>query len=291
MDLPVELLSIPHRRDVAFSRLTTVGLGGVCKWLFEPANERDAQLFVKICRKSGLCYKLLGGGSNLLVLSDIEAPVMRLGMTRELHITAHGIYANACYRHMALVRSVAQLGLSGIEWACGIPGSFGGAIRMNAGSYGGEWGDVLNRVRFILPDGEVAEKKVEPGDFSYRSSFLVDGYVALGASFNLAKGNAEKIKNETQRYQTRRNSSQPRGRSAGCVFKNPAGKSAGQLIESAGLKGLRIGNAQVSPVHGNFFVNLGGATAGDYWELIQQVRFRVSEMHNCDLELEVEVWH
>jgi len=291
MDLPEKLLSIPHRRNVSFSQLTTLGLGGTCRWLFEPASEQDVQLFVKTCSISGLNYKILGGGSNLLVLSDIEIPVMRLGMPRELRLTDNGVYANACYGHMALVHDVSDMGLSGVEWGCGIPGSFGGAIRMNAGSNGGEWGHVLNRVRFLTPDGEIVEKKVGADNFKYRSGFLADGCVALGASFDLEKGDTEKIKQTMEKFQTKRKQSQPVGRSAGCVFRNPPGKSAGKLIESAGLKGLRIGSAEVSPVHANFFINLGDATPEDYWGLIQLVRSRVSEIHSCDLELEVEVWH
>jgi UDP-N-acetylmuramate dehydrogenase len=290
MDLPENLLSIPHRRDTPFAKLTTLGLGGVCKWLFEPQTEAEAQLFIKTCRINDLGYRILGGGSNLLVLSDISAPVMRLAFPKELRPTGGGVFANASYGHMALVHDAADLGYSGIEWACGIPGTFGGALRMNAGAHGHDWGQLLAKVRYLDPEGKIVEKTPEAEDFSYRSSFLANGHVALGASIKLAKGDIRSIKKTMDEYKTTRSQSQPRGRSAGCVFKNPPGKNAGQLIENAGLKGCRIGNAEVSKIHANFFITLGNAVPEDYWGLIQLVRDRVRETHNCELELEVEVW-
>jgi len=293
MELPEALLSIPHRRDVPFAQLTTLGIGGTCKWLFEPETEDEARLFVKTCRAGDLSYRVLGGGSNLLVLSDITAPVMRLALPGELRVTADGVSANASYRHAALVNDVADMGFSGIEWASDIPGSFGGALRMNAGANGGEWGQVLDRVRFLTPCGEIVEKKPEHGDFAYRSSFLTDGRVALNASFRLIKSDTVPIRKKMSEFQAKRRQSQPTGRSAGCVFKNPPGEKAGRLIEMAGLKGTRIGNAEVSKIHANFLLNLGNAgntAPGDFWELIRLVRSKVREVHGCELELEVEVW-
>ncbi|MDR0499470.1 MAG: FAD-binding protein, partial [Holophagales bacterium] len=143
MELPEALLLIPHKRDVPFARLTTLGLGGVCKWLFEPETEEEASLFVKTCRANDLNYRILGGGSNLLVLSDISVPVMRLALPTRLLATSERVSANASYGHIALINDIANMGFSGVEWACGIPGSFGGALRMNAGAHGGEWAMVL----------------------------------------------------------------------------------------------------------------------------------------------------
>ena len=290
MELPEALLSIPHRRDVPFAKLTTLGMGGTCKWLFEPRSEEEARLFVKTCRASNLNYRVLGGGSNLLVLSDISAPVMRLALPGGLRLTSNGVSANANYGHASLVNDIADMGFSGIEWAVGIPGSFGGALRMNAGANGGEWSQVLDQVRFLTPEGEIVEKKPEQGDFAYRSSFLANGCVTLGASFRLAKGDAASVKKTMSGFQAKRRQSQPSGHSAGCVFKNPPGDKAGRLIERAGLKGARIGDAEVSDVHANFLLNSGNASPGDFWELIQLVRSRVYETQKRELELEVEVW-
>jgi UDP-N-acetylmuramate dehydrogenase len=290
MGLPEKLLSIPHRRDVPFSKLTTLGMGGACKWLFEPQTEAEAQLFIKTCRASDLDYRVLGGGSNLLVLSDISAPVMRLDFPKELRPLEKGIFANASYGHMALAHDAADMGYSGIEWACGIPGTFGGALRMNAGAHGFDWSHLLARARYLDPEGEIIERTTSPEDFSYRSSFLTEGHVALGASISLAKGDVKSIKKTMDDFKAARSQSQPRGRSAGCVFKNPPGKNAGQLIESAGMKGARAGNVEVSMTHANFLMNLGDGGPEDFLELIRLVRARVSEAHDCQLELEIEVW-
>jgi UDP-N-acetylmuramate dehydrogenase len=289
-ELPESLSSIPHKRDVPFAQLTTLGVGGGCKWLFEPRAEEEAALFVKTCNIHSVPFCVLGGGTNLLVLSDIANPVMRLAMPKKLSVTSGGAFASASYGHTALAWDVADLGLSGIEWASGIPGSFGGAIRMNTGAHGGEWGQVLKKVRFISPNGEIIEKTIEPSDFSYRSSFLKDGGVALGAWMALAKGDTAQIKNRMDSFLEARRQSQPLERSAGSTFKNPLGQSAGKLIESAGLKGTRIGSVQVSPKHANFFINLGNAKPSDYWELVQLVKSRVIEAHGVELELEIEVW-
>jgi len=289
-ELPEALLSIPHRRDVPFAQLTTLGIGGVCRWLFEPSTAEEAALFARICNKKDVPFRVLGGGSNLLVLSDIAAPVMRLALPKTLTANNNGVFACASYGHTALAHDVADMGLSGIEWACGIPGSFGGAIRMNAGAHGSEWGQCLERVCFVTPFGEIVEKEIGQGDFSYRSSFLKSSGVALGAWIALAKGDVTQIKAKMDSFLEARRVSQPSGRSAGSTFKNPRGHSAGKLIESAGLKGTLIGNVQVSPKHANFFVNLGEASPSDYWNLIQLVKTKVLEAHGVDLELEIEVW-
>jgi UDP-N-acetylmuramate dehydrogenase len=289
-ELPRTLFSIPHERDVPFAQLTSLGMGGTCKWLFEPRTEEEAALFVKTCNIHSVPFYVLGGGSNLLVLSDVAAPVMRLALPKGLSITNSGAFASASYAQAALARDVANLGLSGIEWASGIPGSFGGAIRMNAGAHGLDWGQLLERVRFISPDGEIIEKVPSAGDFSYRSSFLKSGGVALGGWMALARGDAAQVKSKMDSFLAARRQSQPSGRSAGSTFKNPPGQSAGKLIESAGLKGARIGNVQVSPKHANFFINLGNAEPSDYWELTQLVKSKVLNAHGIELELEIEVW-
>jgi UDP-N-acetylmuramate dehydrogenase len=289
-ELPKELLLIPHKRDVPFSKLTTLGVGGVCKWLFEPTTEEAAALFVKICRAHDLEYGILGGGSNLLVLSDIPWPVMRLRLPKELTAAPFGVLANASHSHVALVRDVANMGLSGLEWAAGIPGSLGGALRMNAGAYGSSWSTVVDRIRFVSPTGEIIEKKPGEDDFAYRSSFLRGGRVALGASIRLAKGDSALIKRTMAKIRADRRKEQPTGRSAGCVFKNPPGHIAGELIDSAGLKGTQVGAVVVSEAHANFFVNLGSANPRDYMELIRIVRARVFDAHGVKLEREVGVW-
>jgi UDP-N-acetylmuramate dehydrogenase len=199
--------------------------------------------------------------------------------------------ASASHGHIALAEAAAAAGLSGLEFASGIPGSLGGAIRMNAGAYGREWVDVLVRYRFLTPEGELVEKAPESGEFRYRWSFLTGGRVVLSATAQLAEGDPTAIRAQVAEYRAKRGTSQPLSkRNAGCIFKNPPGQSAGRLIDQTGLKGLRVGDAEVSPEHANFLVNHGHATAAEFAELMDQVRTRVRERHGVELEPEVEIW-
>ncbi len=289
--LPDDLLKVPHRRDVSFSKLTTLGVGGLCRWLFEPTTEAQAQAFVRACAREGLPWRVLGGGSNLVVLGDLEGPVLRLAFPKEIHRAGDQLTAPASHGHIALAEAAANLGLSGLEFASGIPGSLGGAIRMNAGAYGREWADVLTRYRFLTPEGELVEKAPEPGEFSYRWSFLTGGRVVLSATAQLVAGDAARIRAQVAEYRAKRGTSQPLSkRNAGCIFKNPPGLSAGRLIDQAGLKGLCLGDAEVSPEHANFLINHGKATAAEFAELMERVRAKVLEVSGVDLEPEVELW-
>jgi len=290
LPFPDALQSIPHRRDVPFARLTTLGVGGTCRWLFEPVSEAQAQAFVRACAREALPWRLLGGGSNLVVLGDVPL-AMRLRLPGEPRRTGLELHATASFGHIRLSLAAAELGLSGLEYASGIPGSVGGAMHMNAGAYGRELVDVLARYRFLEADGELAEKAPEPGEFRYRWSVLGAGRVALGLTVRLAEGDPQRIRALQADYRARRGTSQPLSRrNAGCIFKNPPGMSAGRLIDQAGLKGLRVGDAEVSPEHGNFLVNHGGASAAEFAELMAQVRARVLEAHGVALEPEVEIW-
>ncbi len=288
---PDDLLKVPHRRDVPFARLTTLGVGGLCRWLFEPTTEAEAQAFVRACARVGLPWRVLGGGSNLVVLGDLDEPVLKLALPRQIRRAGTCLSAPASHGHIALAEAAAAAGLAGLEFAGGIPGSLGGAIRMNAGAYGREWVDVLSSYRFLTPAGELVEKRPEPGEFSYRKSFLTGGHVVLSATAELVAGDPAAIAAQVADNRGRRGTSQPLSkRNAGCIFKNPPGQSAGRLIDEAGLKGLRIGDAEVSPEHANFLVNHGRATAAEFAELMEQVRLRVLERHGIKLEPEVEIW-
>ncbi len=289
--LPDDLLQVPHRRDVPFSKLTTLGVGGLCHWLFEPTTEAEAQTFVRACAREGLPWRVLGGGSNLVVLGDVTTPVLRLALPKDARREGIRLTAPASHGHIALAEAAAAAGLSGLEFASGIPGSLGGAIRMNAGAYGREWVEVLTRYRFLTPTGDLVEKAPDAGEFRYRWSFLTGGHVVLSATADLVEGDPAAIRARVAEYREKRGTSQPLSkRNAGCIFKNPPGLSAGRLIDQAQLKGLRIGDAEVSPEHGNFLVNHGRATASEFAELMEQVRATVLEVHGVDLEPEVEIW-
>jgi len=288
---PSELLEVPHRRDVPFERLTLLGIGGRCRWLFEPTTEEEARCFVATCARESVPYRVLGGGSNLLVLGDVEEPVLRLRLLGPARQEGLELTAPASHGHMALAEAAAASGLSGLEWAGGIPGSVGGAVHMNAGAHGGEWVQVLARYRFLTPAGELVEKAPEPGEFRYRWSWLSGGRVVLSATVRLTGGDPVRIRALMAGYKAKRTASQPRGtRSAGCIFKNPPGLNAGRLIEEAGLKGLRVGDAEVSLAHANFLVNRSQASPAQFVELMERVRARVRSVHGLDLEPEVEIW-
>lgn len=289
--LPDDLLTLPHRRDVPFPKLTTLGVGGLCRWLFEPATEAEAQRFVRACAREALPYRVLGGGSNLVIFGDVEVPVLRLAFPKAVRQEGSRLSAPASYGHIRLSQDAGRLGLSGLEYAAGIPGSTGGALRMNAGAYGTELVDVLDTFRFLTPDGDLIEKRPDPGEFGYRSSFLTGGHVALAYTVRLAPGDAAAIQAKVAENMGRRGTSQPLSRrNAGCIFKNPAGLSAGRLIDQAGLKGLRIGDAEVSPDHANFLINHGHATPEDFAALMEAVREKVRMFHGVELEPEVEIW-
>jgi UDP-N-acetylmuramate dehydrogenase len=177
--LPDALASIPHRRDVPFARLTTLGVGGICRWLFEPVSVAQAQAFVRACAREGLAWRMLGGGSNLVVLGDVDL-ALRLRFPEEPRRAGLELEAPASFGHIKLSLAAADLGLAGLEYASGIPGSVGGAMHMNAGAYGRELVDVLARYQFLTAEGELVEKAPEPGEFRYRWSVLGGGRVALG---------------------------------------------------------------------------------------------------------------
>lgn len=289
--LPDELLKLPHRTDVPFAKLTTLGVGGLCRWLFEPTTESEAQTFVRACVREGLPYRVLGGGSNLVVLGDLELPVLRLRFPQELKREGLKLSAPASFGHIRMALGVASEGLSGMEYASGIPGTTGGALRMNAGAYGHSLVDILDTYRFLTPKGELVEKRPEPGEFKYRWSFLTGGHVGLSFTVKLVEGDRERIQAQVAENMGKRGSSQPLSkRNAGCIFKNPPGASAGRLIDQAGLKGFRIGDAEVSPEHANFLINHGHATAAEFAELMDVVRAKVKEIHGIELEPEVEIW-
>ncbi len=288
---PEALLALPHQRDIPFSRLSTLGIGGQCAWLFEPTDEAQAATFVQTCHREGIPYKVLGGGSNLVVLGDVHIPVLRLRFPPEVCRRGNTLSVPANFGHIRLSEVAAEAGLGGYEHACGIPGTCGGALAMNAGANGREMVEALLRYRFLTPEGDLIDQAPRPEDFGYRRSHLRHWGIALELTLGLVEGDAQALRATMAQYRAKRAASQPlHARNAGCVFKNPPGRSAGRLIEEAGLKGLRVGQAEVSTLHGNFLLNLGKATPHEFSELVSMVQAKVHEFHGISLDLEVEVW-
>lgn len=251
------------------------GLAGVVRY----GLDHDLPLFV------------FGNGTNLLVLDGgIRGLVVRIGKPfNYLRWNRKTVKVGAGTPMPLLARAAAARGMAGLEFAGGIPGTLGGALVMNAGAFGGYIGNVVRRVQLVDPDGEICEMESDELEFAYRSSNLAGRGIITEAELELEEGDATILEKKVDAYLAERLRRHPRLPSAGSVFRNIPGKPAGELIDHAGCKGMRIGNAQVSQQHANFIVNLGGATAADILALIRAVQLRVKEEFNIDLYPEIRV--
>jgi UDP-N-acetylmuramate dehydrogenase len=283
-------------RSLLLSPLTTLRVGGPAD-ICVPRTVEELSLVLEWCAETDTPWRALGRGSNLLV-SDDGVPGIVI-QTRALDSISFGddaggdtrtVTAGAGLRTSVLLGRTRERGLGGLECLVGYPATVGGAARMNAG---GKWGDTsarVERVRVVGPGGAVRELTAAQCAFGYRTSALA-GHVVAEVTFRLPKVDVIEHRRRVEEIRREKAATQPLdAHSAGCVFKNPPGTSAGKLVDMCGLKGLTVGRAQVSQVHGNFIVNLGGATAADVHELIDRVRETVERRGGITLELEVEVW-
>jgi UDP-N-acetylmuramate dehydrogenase len=273
-------------------KYTSFGIGGPAEVLIFPQGVGDVQAALQICREGGVPYLVLGGGSNLLVRDGgFRGVVLHLeGVFTQLNVEGKRVRAGAGVRLSRLVAFCSKLALSGVECLAGVPGTVGGAIKGNAGAFGGSIADHLGEVRLLTCGGDQQALSADRLEFSYRRSSFPEGCVILEGAFDLEPGDPLQIRRRVSENLLLRNRRQPvEWRSAGSVFKNPPGEYAGRLVEKAGLKGVRIGGACISPKHGNFIINLGGATAADVLALIELMGRRVREETGVELELEVRV--
>ena len=271
---------------------TTMRIGGPARVYAEPADEADLQELLLAAHTHGVRVFPLGRGSNLLVPdAGVDGLVVCLAQPswQEFSPRPDGrVWAGAGLRLKNLCGLATKAGLAGFEFLEGIPASLGGALRMNAGAMGGWTFDVVDEVHLMSLEGRRRVLPKSALHYDYRHCTELEHAFALGAFLRpKAAGAAEAIRAQVEDYQRQRVVSQPREPSAGCIFKNPAGTSAGRLIDEAGLKGERVGDAEVSPVHANFIINRGGATGADVLALIRRVRARVKEVHAVTLEPEV----
>jgi UDP-N-acetylenolpyruvoylglucosamine reductase len=274
------------------ARRTTLRVGGPADLYVEPASEADLAVLVRFCAAHALPWRVLGRGSNLLVrdggVRGVVVCLVHSGFAA-VRVEGETIHAGAGARVKAVAAAALQHGLAGLEFLEGIPGSVGGALRMNAGAFGGSTFAVLERVRVMDPQGAVAELPAAEIPVGYRNCPLFTTHLALGAVFRGRPDTVEAIRARLAEYSRRRWQTQPRDPSAGCIFKNPAGVPAGRLVEELGLKGARAGGARISEVHGNFIVNDGTATARDILELIRCVQAEARARRGIELEPEVEI--
>lgn len=271
---------------------TYTKLGGNADYFVTPTTPLQVQRVVQYAKRENIPFTLLGNGSNLIIKDGgIRGIVMYLGKLTKMTVEGTTIRAEAG----ALIADVSQLALkhslTGFEFACGIPGSIGGALYMNAGAYGGEVKDILVSATIVDEEGNLREMLAEDLELSYRMSKIqTEHYIVLDATFELEEGDYESIKALMDDLTYRRESKQPlEYPSCGSVFKRPPGYYAGKLIQDSGLQGYTIGGAQVSLKHAGFIVNINNATATEYISLIEYVQRIVKEKFGVELEREVRI--
>jgi UDP-N-acetylenolpyruvoylglucosamine reductase len=280
------------RPDEPLAKHTTLRVGGPADTYVEPASEEDLAAVLAYCHERNRPFFVLGRGSNLLVRDGgFRGVVVCLVHQHFSRIEAAGqrLRCGAGARLKAVAVEARRNGLTGLEFLEGIPGSVGGALRMNAGAMGGAMFDVVESVRLMGFDGKVYEQAVQELTTAYRSCPVLKTHIALAAMLCGQPGVREEIERRMNEFNRKRWSSQPAAPSAGCMFKNPPSISAGKLIDELGLKGLKVGGAMVSVEHGNFLVNDGSATARDILELIELIRQRARAERGIELETEVEI--
>ena len=272
---------------------TSFKIGGNADVLVTPKDEFQIEQTINICKENNYKYFIMGNGSNLLVSDKgINGLVIKIGRSySRYNLEDDEIYFESGILLSTLSKIAMENSLSGIEFASGIPGTLGGAVIMNAGAYGGEMKDVIQRVKFIDENGKISNYTNEQMEFKYRRSILSDSNsVVLGAYIKLEKGDRDSIKSVMDDLAEKRNSKQPINMpSAGSTFKRPSGNFAGKLIDDSGLRGLRHGDAMVSQKHCGFIINTGNATAKDVKELIGVVQKTVFDNYKIKLETEVKM--
>jgi len=280
------------RAGEPLARRTTLRVGGRADLYVEPATERDLGIVVIFCRKRNLPLMIIGRGSNLLVRDGgVRGLVVALTQPAfgRIEVHAGALRCGAGARLKAVASAALRHGLGGLEFLEGIPGTVGGALRMNAGAMGSWTFDVVETVRFMDRNGEVCERLARELPVEYRRCPFFERAIALEAVFRSKPATPEAVRQRMDEFSQRRWAAQPREPSAGCMFKNPSLVPAGKLIDDLGLKGLRVGGAVVSEAHANFIFSEEGATARDVLALTGIIRERVWRERGIALELEVQV--
>jgi len=281
------------KTDITLANYTWYGVGGNADYVITPRTVEELADVVKRCSENSVPLRVIGLGSNLLVRdSGVEGAVIKL--EGEIFGTARfdeqTIWAPAGVNLSKLVLDCVRKGLGGLEALTGIPGSIGGAVRMNAGGNFGDIGAAIESVVLMDNEGSIYERAKPELVFDYRTTNITASII-LEAKLQLSEADPDQLLKTTKEIWIYKKNSQPlTNKNAGCVFKNPRGLSAGAIIDRAGLKGLRLGGAEVSEKHANFIVTHEECTSADILSLIDMIKLRVKESCDIDLELEIEVW-
>ena len=282
------------KENVSLAPYTSARIGGPADILITAESADELARVLKLLRKLEMDYLILGGGSNVLVSDKGVRGVVVLNRAKGVRfhnsdqpsvtVESGVIFSN-------LANRCASKGLAGLEWAATVPGTIGGAVYGNAGAFGGDVAGNLIWAELLLPQNGREKFTVEQMGYGYRTSVLKRGEldaVVLSAELGLKNSSREEVTAKIEQFSAHRKATQPPGASMGSMFKNPNGDYAGKLIEAAGLKGTRIGNAEISPLHGNFFINHGATQAEDIRALILLAQKTVKEKQGVELELEIE---
>lgn len=286
------LEGIDIRFDEPLKSYAYTRVGGKADYLVFPRNRYEMARVVKFANQENIPWMVLGNASNIIVREGgVRGFVIMCDKLNNVTVDGYTIEAEAGANLIETTRIALRHSLTGFEFACGIPGSIGGAVFMNAGAYGGEIAHILQSCQVLTKEGEIETLSAKDLTFGYRNSAIQEsGAVVLSAKFALSPGNYETIKQEMERLTHLRELKQPlEYPSCGSVFKRPVGHFAGQLISEAGLKGYRIGGVEVSEKHAGFMINVADGTARDYEDLIESVIEKVKEHSGVTLEREVRI--
>ena len=281
------------RPNEPLAQHTWLKVGGPAQYFIEPRSRDELVNVVQRCNENEIPVRVLGGGSNLLVHDEgISGVVLHLAHDcfSQIEVDGTRVRAGSSALLSSLISSSVKAGLAGLENLVGIPGTVGGALHGNAGGKAGDIGQFVDRATVLTVKGELFTRTEDELTFGYRSS-SIDELVILDGDFQLNEDDPDEITRRMRKLWIMKKATQPLSfQSAGCIFKNPRGMSSGALVEQAGLKGTRIGQAEFSDQHANFIVTYQGAKTNDVLRLIDLARSKVAEQFGVDLELEIEIW-
>lgn len=282
------------KENVSLKTLTTLKVGGISKYVFYPKDVTSLKKALTLFKENNINYKIFGNGSNIIPSDKIyDGVIIKLSSLNNLKINDEVIEVEAGYSLMKLAKEVIKLGLSGLEWANGIPGTIGGAVYMNAGAYKQDMSFVLEKITALDENMNIVTLNKDELDFSYRHSRLMEeNLICLSATLKLEKKDISLIEEVVNKRKEKRMETQPlEYPSAGSVFRNPLNDFAGRLVEECNLKGKQIGGAMISLKHANFIINKDNATGKDVLDLINLAKKEVKEKFNIELKQEQELFN